>query len=169
MRSKKHTLIFTLNILIFFIIILLRYTNSSPLRFFDATPLLILPLLTAFSLFHSPISCAITGLFAGIFMDAVASGSYCFNAIMLLCIGTFVSVASNNLFNKNVPSSVVLSLITSGIYFIFQWIVFHARIENINDSLIYLLNYALPSAVVSAVFIFPFYFLYKYFHKITSK
>lgn len=169
MLSKKHPLIFTFNVLIFYTIILWRYTNLSHLKIFGVTPLLILPLLTAFSLFHSPISSALTGLFTGIFMDAVASGSYCFNAIILLCIGTFVSLASNNLFNKNIPASIVLSLITSAIYFIFQWIFFHARFENMKDSLIFLLNYALPSVFVSAVFIIPFYFLYNYFNKITNQ
>lgn len=169
MNTKRHPFIFLINILIFFTVILLHYTDLCSINIGRATLLLILPLMTAFSLFHSPIACALTGLFAGIFMDACTIGSYCFNAIILLCIGTFVSVSSNNLFNKNLPSAMVLSLITSAVYFIMQWIVFHTDNVTLDDSLIYLLRYAFPSAVLSAVFIIPLYYLYKHFHKISSE
>ncbi len=168
MNNKKHPFIFTFNILIFFVLILLHYTNRTSINIFGVTPLLVLPLLTAFSIFHSPLASGVTGLLAGIFMDASTTGSYCFNAIVLLCLGAAVSVTSNNLFNKNIFASVVLSLITGGIYYICQWLIFYTVGKDFADCLMYLLKYAAPSALFSAVFIFPFYFLYKYFHKITS-
>lgn len=167
MNSKKHPFIFIFNILIFSFIILLYYTDSAGIKISTASALLILPVLTAFSLFHSPLASGLTGVIVGIFMDACAPSSYCFNATVLMLIAVFVAVASNTLFNKNIPSAAVLSLITSVFYFVYQWIVFHAAVESLNNSLIYLLNYALPSAVFSAIFIFPFYFLYKKFHKIS--
>ncbi len=169
MKKTKQRIILTINILLFFIVILFHYTNIFTLSIKGVAPLLILPMLTAFSLFHSPLASGLTGLAAGIFMDANAIGSYCFNAIVLLVIGVFVSVSSNFLFNKNIPSSVVLSLITSTLYFILQWLFFHTDNVTINDNMIYLFKYALPSVVFTAVFIFPFYFLYKYFDKILSE
>lgn len=168
MNNKKHPFIFTFNVLIFCVLILLHYTDKTSINFFGITPLLVLPLLTAFSIFHSPIASGITGLLAGIFMDASTIGSYCFNAIILLCLGVAVSVTSNILFNKNIFASVVLSLITSGIYYLSQWLVFYTVGKDFADSLMYLLKYAFPTALLSAIFIFPFYFLYKYFNKITS-
>lgn len=169
MNIKKHPVIFTLNILIFFFAVLFFYIDAFSISIKGISPLLILPILTAFSLFHSPIVCAIAGLFCGIFMDACMVGSFCFNAITLLCIGVFVSVASSNLFNKNIQSATVLSLITSGVYFIFQWIFFHTNNVSLTDNLGYLLKYAFPSAIFTAVFIFPFYYLYKHFHKLTME
>jgi cell shape-determining protein MreD len=169
MHKKKHPFIILLNILIFLLVLLFYYTGILPLSIKGITPLLILPLLTAFAIYHSPITSALIGLACGIFMDACAIGAYCFNAIVLLLIATFVAVTSNNLFNKNIQSAVVLSLITSAFYFVLQWICFHTDNVNLNDTFIYLLKYAFPSAFFSAVFILPFYYLYRYFHKITSE
>lgn len=168
MNNKKHPFIFILNVLIFSLIILLHYTDKTAIQIEGATALLVLPLLTAYSLFHSPLRCAIVGLCTGVFMDACTVGSYCFNAITLMVLATLVSVTSNVLFNKNIRSAIVFSLITSGVYHIANWAVFHTFGETFSNSLAFLLRYAAPSALFSAVFIFPFYFLYRYFHKITS-
>lgn len=168
MNNKKHPYIFILNILIFSVLILLHYTDKTALSISGISPVLILPLLTAFSMFHSPIASALTGLIAGIFMDSCTIGSYCFNAVALLLLGTAISLASSNLFNKNIGSAAVLSVITCGIYHISQWLVFQTFGKGFTESVMYLLKYAAPAAVFSAIFIFPFYFLYKYFHRITS-
>lgn len=167
MNIKKHPVIFSLNLLIFFFATLFHYTDTFSISIKGIAPLLILPILTAFSLFHSPLTCAIAGVLSGIFMDACMVGSFCFNAITLLCIGVFVSVTSSNLFNKNIQSATVLSLITSAVYFILQWIFFHTDNVNLTDNMIYLLKYAFPSIIFTAVFIYPFYYLYKHFHKLT--
>ncbi len=166
MNIKRHPVIFTLNILIFFFSILFFYTDSLNLSIKGATMLLVIPILTAFSVFHSPIRSAIVGLICGIFMDACMVGSFCFNATVLLCIGALVSVISNNLFNKNVQSATVLSLITSSLYFILKWLFFHTSNVNLSDNLMYLFKYAFPSAIFTAIFIFPFYYLYKHFQKL---
>lgn len=165
MLKLKHPFITIINILIFFVSMLFYYTGVLPLTIKGITPLLILPILTAFSIFNSPVVSAVAGLLCGVFMDANALDSYCFNAIVLVIIGAFVAVSSNNLFNKNIFSAMVLSLITAALYFILQWAVFETNNTTIEDSLIYLLKYALPSAVYSAVFIIPFYYLYRYFER----
>lgn len=165
MSKTKHPLITILNILIFFVSLLFYYTGILPLSIKGITPLLILPILTAFSIFNSPLTSAITGLLCGVFMDCNALNSYCFNATMLLVLGTFVAVASTSLFNKNIFSAMVLSLIAAVFYFVLQWAVFETDNTTINDSLTYLLKYAFPTAVYSAVFIIPFYYLYRYFER----
>ena len=168
MNKKKHPFIFTFNVLIFFILILLHYTDKIGININGVSPILVLPLLTAFSIFHSPLTSAITGMLAGVVMDTCAIGSQCFNAIILLCLGAGISVTSNILFNKNVLSATVLSLITAFIYHISQWLVFQSFGKSVANSITYLLKYAMPSALIAAAFIFPFYYLYKYFNKISS-
>lgn len=165
MLKLKHPFITIINVLIFFVSMLFYYTGVLPLTIKCITPLLILPILTAFSIFNTPVVSAVAGLFCGVFMDANALDSYCFNAIVLVIIGAFVTVSSNNLFNKNIFAAMVLSLITAVFYFTLQWVVFETNNITIKDSLIYLLKYALPSAVYSAVFIIPFYYLYRYFER----
>ena len=166
MNKKKHPIIWAFKILIFFFSILFYYTSLN-ISIRGITPLMILPILTAFSFFHSPLCCAFTGLACGIFMDCCAIDSYCFNAIVLIIISVAVSVVSENLFNKNIQSATVLCLISCTVYFILHWIVFHTHKIAIKDTFIYLLNYAFPSIILSAVFIFPFYYLYRHFNKLT--
>ena len=168
MNKKKHPFIFTFNFLLFFVLILLHYTDKIAINLGGISPILILPLLTAFSIFHTPLSSAVTGMLAGLFMDSCTVGSYCFNAIVLLCLGVAISVASNNLFNKNIFAAIVLAIITGIIYHLCQWLIFQAIGKNMADSLTYLLKYAIPSAILGAVFIFPFYYLYRYFNKLKS-
>ncbi len=165
-KNFKKSLIFTFNVIIFFTFSMLHYSAFINTKLFDTTTTLIIPLLVAFAIYHSPIAAAMAGVLSGIVMDSSAAGSYCFNAIVLLIIGTFVAVSSNTLFNKNIPSAAVLSLLSALFYFVSQWIFFHAFQDGINQSLTFLLRHSLPSAILSAVFIFPFYFLYSYIKKL---
>lgn len=166
LAKKRHPVIFTVNILLFFGVILFSGNDIIDISIKNATPLLLLPMLTAFSIFNSVTACALTGFITGALLDSVSSGTYCFNTIILMVLSVSVSLAANNLFNKNIRAAAALSLMTSFIYYIVYWLVFMAFGVEIQNSLIYLLEYGLPSAVYSAVFIFPFYFLYRHFAKI---
>ena len=100
MHRKKHPFIIILNLLLFALILLFYYTNNLVITIKGISPLLILPLLAAFSIFHSPIISAIVGLIAGIFMDSCVVGSYCFNSITLLVFAAFFSAFSFSSFEK---------------------------------------------------------------------
>lgn len=165
-KNIKKFLIFAFNVIIFFTFSILHYSNFPSIKLWGVNANLIIPLLTAFSIYHSPMAAALTGMLSGIVMDSDASGAYCFNAIILLIIGTFVSVSSNTLFNKNIPSAAVISLLSSIFYFVMHWACFHIFSEGIGQSLTFLLKHSLPSAIITALFIFPFYFLYRYIKKL---
>ncbi len=165
-KNLKKALIFAFNVMLFFIISLLNNSAVISFKIFEISFVLIIPLLVAFSLNYSPVTCAVAGALSGIIIDSAAANVYCFNAIVLLIIGAFVSVASNILFNKNIPSVIVISLLCSVFYFILHWAFFHTVTEGIGDSLSFLLNHSLPSAIISTLFVFPFYFLYKYIKKL---
>lgn len=167
MHKKKHPIITLIKVLIFIFVLLFYYADIFTFSIKGITPLIILPIIIAYSMFHSPIRSVLVATACGIFMDACVVGAFCFNAMILLLISAFVSVSSNNIFNKNIQSASMLSLIGCGFYFILLWICFHNNNVTLNDSLIYLLKYAFPTAVFSAIFIVPFYYLFKYFNKIT--
>lgn len=164
LTKKHHPLIFFANLFIFFAAVLLHTSEIIDISIKNATPILLIPLLTAFSVFSESGAAAVTGFICGAFLDSVTSGAYCFNTAVLMLIGFSVSCAANSLFNRNVFAAAVLSLIASAVYFILVWLVFHAIGVSVQSSLLYLLSYALPSAIYTAVFIFPFYFLYKHFY-----
>ncbi len=164
--KKRHPFIFLLNILIFTLAIILHPAESF-IAIKTATPMLILPILTAFSVFGSVYNCAAVGLITGVCFDALTSGAYCFNTAVFMCIAVSVNLLANNLFNKNIRSAVLLSLLAATVYFLLKWIVFFAIGADIENSLLYLLKYALPSAGYSAIFAFPFYYIYKHFNTLS--
>ena len=167
LAKKHHPFIFLFNILIFAAAVTLNRAEMY-LSIKTATPMLILPLLTAFSVFGSVYSAALAGFLAGACLDSVTSDAYCFNSIVLVLLAVAIQLCANNLFNKNIRSAAVLSLLTAVFYFTLKWLFFFAFGSAIADSTLYLLKYALPSAVYSAVFIFPFFYLYRYFSKISD-
>lgn len=167
LAKRHHPFIFILNLLIFAAAVILSPIESL-ISIKTATPMLILPILTAFSVFGSVYSAALSGFLAGACLDSITSGSYCFNSIALLLVGVAVNLCANNLFNKNIRSAAVLALLAASFYFILKWILFFAVGSDISVSMLYLLKYALPSAVYSAVFIFPFFYLYRHFSNISN-
>ncbi len=166
MTGKKRNLyVLAANIFIFFFVIMFQISGAVDISIKTATPLVILPLLTAYAIFYSLPSCAVAGIVAGACLDGITNGAYCFNTITLFLISVAVCLAANNLFNKNIQSAVALSLITSAVYYLLLWQFFYAWGVPVEQSLRYLLSYALPSAVYTALFIFPFYFIFKFFEK----
>ena len=123
-KNVKKALLFAFDVMLFFVVSLLHYSDFLNFKIFGAGTTILIPLLVAFSMNHSPLTSAMAGMLSGIIMDSSAHGTYCFNAILLLLIGTFVSVSSSTLFNKNLPSAVVISLICSVIYYLLQWAPF---------------------------------------------
>lgn len=167
LARKRHPFVFLLNFLIFALAVIFHPAEGY-IAIKTATPMLILPILCAFSVFGSVYTCAVAGFLAGVCFDAVTSGAYCFNTIAFIVLAVAVNLCSNNLFNKNIRSVTLLSLLSAVLYFVLKWIVFYAIGVGIADSLFYLLKYALPSAVYSAIFIFPFFFIYRKFDKILN-
>jgi rod shape-determining protein MreD len=168
MHNTNRGKILTINILVFSLVILFHISNIASLRISTATPLFILPLLTAFSIFNSPVKSVVMGFFAGAALDSV-SLSFGFNTVCLMILSLAVCLAANNLFNKNLRAAAVMSLLCAALYYISVWAVFHLFNATVRDSLGYLLQYGFPSAVYSAIFIFPFFYLYRYLEKLKTQ
>ncbi len=150
---------------LFFAVIFFQTSEIADISIKTATPLLILPLIVAFAIFAPFWRCVIAGLVSGALIDSVSSGAYCFNTIMLLLIAAFVCMASNYLFNKNLKAAIVLALITAGAYYVCLWLAFYNSMGSMDDSMGFLLRYALPSAVYSSAFVFPFYYFCRFLFK----
>lgn len=166
LAKKHHPFVVLINILVFIFVLFFDSNPFIDISIKNAAPLLALPLITGFSIFSSPKRSAVAGFFIGAVTDSIAMKSYCFNALLFLSLGVGISLAANNLFNKNVRAATALSLITAVIYYTSYWLCFMAFGVGMKNSLIYLLGYALPSAIYSAVFIFPFFYLYRHFDRL---
>lgn len=159
--KKSNPWVFLLNIFLFGVILFFDVNTTVDITIRNATPLLIIPLLAAFSVFSSLEAAAVAGLFSGAILDSVMVRSYCFNTICLFVLGAVVNLAANNLFNKNMRGVAALTLITAVLYFLVYWLRFFAFDVGMKNSLMYLMGYGFPSAIYTTVFIFPFYWIYK--------
>ncbi len=166
MTNKKHHWgIFTLNFVMFFLSLTLFGGSGVSLTLFGATPLVALCLLTVFSAFSRPAVSAMVGLACGIVTDSISSDSYCFNAIAFLILGMAASLLAEFVFNRNLSATAVLCFTLTLVYYIFYWLIFIAFSVSFKESTGYLLQWALPSCIYTALLSIPFYFIYRHFNK----
>lgn len=154
---------------IFFVIIILHLSSAIDISIKNAVPFTVLPLLVAYSVFSTPLKSFFVGLVCGICVDSVAVGAYCFNTFFLMLTALIVCLTANNLFNKNIWAALVISLITAILYFMLNWLIFYMPSMKAEENLTYILSYGFPSAVYTALFVLPFYYLFKYLNAFTKK
>lgn len=157
-----------MTVVLFALSYLLNTSLYVNLTIFNATPLFFLPLITAICIFSSFWSGVAAGLVAGILLDTVSNVVVCFNSAVFLIIAVAVWLLANNLFNKNIGAALTLSLIASLFYKMLWWLVNYFPFLSLSESLTLLLEYAVPSAVYSALFIVPFFFVYRWINKIKT-
>ena len=151
-ERKKILTLRLINTVFFAIAVLFQYNGVFKINILTANPMLPLALLVACCMFSSELTAAFTGLAVGIFTDSVSSTPAGFNAILLMVTALTVCLISKHLFNNNIFAAFTLCF-------------FCIRMsQSFAENLTYLMRYALPSAVYTAVFIIPLYFLEKYLY-----
>lgn len=164
MKNKTKTLcIAAFNILIFAILIIFHYSDSLIFYNMRLNPIAVIPFLVAFSMSNEEWVSTVTAMAAGFFMDSAAARFNCFHTFLFMILFLFVSFSVRYLFNNNIKTAIMLSLVTLFIYFLLRWLFFYAFIVSAKDNLFYLMYYALPSIIVTTLFIFPFYYLQRKF------
>lgn len=159
MNKPNRIIPTTLNILIFALLYILHYCGIFNIRIIGANPLSPLALLVAACMFCSEGTAAFAGLTLGVFMDAVSSdSSFLYTATFLIC-GVGTSLITHYYFNNNIRSAVALCIISCVFVFLARWVFFYCFGKSLNESLDYLLHFALPSVIYTAIFIIPFYYL----------
>lgn len=167
--KKRHPWINLTSFLLFFLLFIIHYTDIIDLSVKNARPLIILPLLTAFAMFNKTSVSAAAGFLIGACMDSAAAGAVCFNSALLMLAAAFISALSERLFNRNIRSALLLCVLLSLVYYLLRWVCFYAFSSGAVGNLTYLLSYAFPSMLYTDLFIFPFYFLYKYFYRLRKE
>lgn len=161
MKTLKRPLyVAVINALLFFVLIILHYSGVS-VKIGNANAFLALALLVAVIIFSSELTGVLTGMALGIIIDSVSSTPIGFNAITLTVISFLVTLLSHYLFNRNLKSAMTLSLIFCALYFAARWLVTFAFAGDIKGSFTYLFSFAATSAVYTAIFIVPFFYLEK--------
>lgn len=157
----KHPVRLAIHFSVFALLFLIHSTGEPLVIVRSATPFLLLPMLTAYSMFNDELPSCVVGAVVGGCVDSISITPSCFNTIilMIICLGT--SFISKYLFNINVRSAIVLSVMGNALYYITRWLICYAFSTPITDSLIYIFEYALPSVVINSIFVIGFYFMEK--------
>ena len=162
MHKKKRQIAFALfNFVLFCAVLLLHTTVSAHLKIGKAVPFSIIPLLTVFSMFSSPSIAAFSGFLSGAFLDGTQTGIPCFHTVILMLLAVFISVLSENFFNRNIRSAALLSFFAALIFFLAKWIALYAFRVELQSSLFYFLYYVIPSVIYTQVFLFIFYPIFR--------
>ncbi|MEE0840051.1 MAG: rod shape-determining protein MreD [Acutalibacteraceae bacterium] len=146
--------------LIAFALYLFHYTSLVDITVYTASPFILLPLLVAVAMFRGELVGLIFGAVCGFACDAVSSQTMCFNTLAFMFTGFFVGLLAKNIFNRNFPAAIVLSVLTCAAYFFIKWCIYYL-LPDIQGKVYYLLWHLAPSALYTAIFIIPFYFLEK--------
>ncbi|MEE0947017.1 MAG: rod shape-determining protein MreD [Acutalibacteraceae bacterium] len=152
-----------LEAIIGFVLFIFHYTSLIDVTVRTASPFILLPLCVAVSMYYGEFTGLIFGLVCGIFCDSVSSGTVCFNTLILMLLGFFIGILAKNIFNRNFPAALVLSLIACATYFLIKWCVFYLS-GDVEGKVYYLLWFLAPSAFYTALFIIPFYYFEKWIH-----
>lgn len=153
-----------IEIIIAFIIYLFHYTSLIDITILGISPIILLPLTVAVAMFYNELTGLLFGLCCGFAIDAVAASTSVFNTLAFMFIGFIAGLLAKHIFNRNLPASIALTMLSEIAYFGAKWLIF-AIIPDVQGKVYHLLWNLTPSAVYTLIFIIPIYFLEKMLHK----
>ncbi len=159
-NKKKRFISAFVNILLIFIVFILRYSGVATLKIGGAVPNLLIPLSLSIALFYSEAVGAWSGLCIGILIDSVSAENSFFSTLYFFIGVSLCSVMTARLLNRNFKSAACLSLGMSFGYFFLKYLI-SFPFKGISVNYDYFVLTLIPSAVYTAVWILPFYFLQK--------
>lgn len=141
-----------------FLIFIVQYSGLATLSLGRMTAVLVVPSVLFCSMFMGEMGSAVLGLIMGVFLDCVAAGAVCFNALFLMAAGCVCSLLSHYLMNRNIWSAMVLSAVVNALYLFLDWLVFTAFFTP--GAGLVLWRYVVPSYFYTLVLSVPLYFLF---------
>ncbi len=157
-KNKKRFINAYLNLFLILSLFMLRTSGLLTLNIGQISPIILLPLVVAISMFFGEWYGAAAGFLVGLLMDTTTLGSSIFNTICIMLIGLVCGVAANFYLNKNIKSALALSSCASFCYYLLKFLFLYVLAQNKVDGQLFA-NYLLPSVFYTALFIIPFYFL----------
>ncbi len=161
MQSKNKTVL--INIIIAVVLFCIEYCGIFGTKYLGVLPFLPLGFLVTVAMFSTELGAVIIGVITGIFVDSVSSTGLGFNSIIFPIIALFVALISHYLFNNNIRSCLVLSLLSTLLFNIIKFFVFNVAV-GFDGFFEFLLKTSVPSAVLTAVFSAVLYFFEKKLH-----
>ncbi|MBE6728458.1 MAG: hypothetical protein E7562_07415 [Ruminococcaceae bacterium] len=166
--TKRNYISAIINAILISIIFLFHYTNLFSITIYNVSPMLLLPFFVGFAIYSEEMPATFVGAIIGFFADSTSSSGSYFHTFYFFILGLAISLMMHYLLNNNIRSAIMLSLVSSILYFVLRWLFFHA-FSGSDNSIEYLMQYALPSVIYTSVFIFPFYYLQRFIFRFKVK
>jgi rod shape-determining protein MreD len=161
-EKNRNNLILVFQAFVIFCIGIIHYSSFISLKIGNASPLIIIPFLIVVCFFSGMWRGVIFAFIYGIYMDSIAADTLCFNTLVLGITMCVCGLLITHVLNRNISAVLLLSLLTCVFYFLLKWLIFYlfAGVEHNQE---YLFYYAVPSAIYTAAFSLPFYYVAKFF------
>ena len=147
-----------------FFLLIFQKTPGLSLTLGTATPMLLVPFVVVISCFLREWTGVFFGLFCGIGMDVFLAGSRCFNTIAMILVGTLAGLLYHYIFNRNIKSVIIGSIIFSFGFCFARWL-YLCVFTGDSSAFLMLIRYEIPSALYTAIFIIPFYYFIRWLTK----
>lgn len=157
--EKKHRFPLA-ECIIAFLVFIFHYTSLIDISIKNVSPFILLPLIVGISMYRGELCGLIFGAVCGFACDAVSTSTVCFNTLTLMFTGFLVGLLAKNIFNKNLPGAAALSLLSSAAYHFLKWFLTYF-LPDVDGKVYVFLWQIIPSAIYTAAFIIPFFYLEK--------
>lgn len=152
---------------VYFFIVCTLYILQSTAEVFkvaEIMPMLVLPACLCLSVFEGPVASGIFGFFAGLLCDCAAETVFGFNALFLMTLCVSTELVFNFLLRRSVLNVMLIGL--SAIFaravleFFFVFVIY-----NYSGLAQFFYTVIAPQAVITTVYIIPFYYVFRKLHK----
>lgn len=145
-------------------VFLLFFIGDTPFlvpRLWDAAPALMLSAAVGIALSgEKEIPAMAFGVLCGLLMDFSRSGPYGFHAVILAVLCYFAALLVRVLFQKNLLSALLMTVVTVAVVFTLQWIFFYL-IHGYGSPLYALTRHYGPMALYTLAATVPVYFFFR--------
>ncbi len=162
-EKYNSSIYYILSLVAFSLFIMQRFELFS-LKIGNAFPQLLLPLVVTVACFLREWTGFLFGLLSGIALDTVMNGTGFLNTVLFLLIGLFAGLLFRFILNRNLKSVMLAGTGFSFLYFLIRWLFLSLFAKDASAGAIFL-SYELPSAIYTALFTLPFFYLTKWLAK----
>lgn len=159
--EKYHHNLYYLLALLFFGLFLLQRIPFLSLKIATATPCLLLPALLVTACFLREWTGFWAGLLSGIALDTVVNGSNIFNTLTLTVLGVAAGLIFRFFMNRNIKAIIIAGGAFSFIYYLLKWFFLDLLSGDASWAAL-LFKYHIPSALYTALFTIPLFFLVRW-------
>lgn len=145
-----------------------QHTAGAIPALFGAKAMILIPAVVAVSMFQKSMSGLAFGTFAGILWDFATVRGDGFFSVMLALTGYFTCVLMTYYLRNNIYSAAIISFAANLIINTCYWFVF-IFFKGYDEPLKLLLDFYLPSAIYSSVYILLYYGIVSLIMKLTVK